>query len=187
MVMTLLSQTEPSAAPCCAGADPCLYLLLAAVQGLGREAVTRTPSKRMEDGGYMGLRSSYSEPDPLGRHGDEALYRVTLIPLQKYQLFLCRYNGLLEVIAQTLKDLLKALKGLVVMSSQLELMANSLYNNAVPAMWNTKVQPSCPGELTRPRGELDKFHSWAVLSHTAQTPAPGACRCPLPHAGGSQP
>uniref|UniRef100_A0A8B9CDG4 Dynein axonemal heavy chain 1 n=1 Tax=Anser brachyrhynchus TaxID=132585 RepID=A0A8B9CDG4_9AVES len=53
-----------------------------------------------------------------------------------------RYNGLLEVIAQTLKDLLKALKGLVVMSSQLELMANSLYNNAVPAMWNTKAYPS---------------------------------------------
>uniref|UniRef100_A0A8C3CZ11 Dynein axonemal heavy chain 1 n=1 Tax=Cairina moschata TaxID=8855 RepID=A0A8C3CZ11_CAIMO len=53
-----------------------------------------------------------------------------------------RYNSLLEVIAQTLKDLLKALKGLVVMSSQLELMADSLYNNAVPAMWNTKAYPS---------------------------------------------
>uniref|UniRef100_A0A8V1A4F4 Dynein axonemal heavy chain 1 n=1 Tax=Gallus gallus TaxID=9031 RepID=A0A8V1A4F4_CHICK len=53
-----------------------------------------------------------------------------------------RYNSLLEVIAQTLKDLLKALKGLVVMSSQLELMANSLYNNSVPTVWNTKAYPS---------------------------------------------
>uniref|UniRef100_A0A669QMH2 Dynein axonemal heavy chain 1 n=1 Tax=Phasianus colchicus TaxID=9054 RepID=A0A669QMH2_PHACC len=53
-----------------------------------------------------------------------------------------RYNSLLEVIAQTLKDLLKALKGLVVMSSQLELMANSLYSNSVPTMWNTKAYPS---------------------------------------------
>ncbi|NXE09964.1 DYH1 protein, partial [Lophotis ruficrista] len=53
-----------------------------------------------------------------------------------------RYNRLLEVIAQTLKDLLKALKGLVVMSSQLELMASSLYNNAVPEVWNAKAYPS---------------------------------------------
>ncbi|XP_054832932.1 dynein axonemal heavy chain 1 [Eublepharis macularius] len=53
-----------------------------------------------------------------------------------------RYNRLLEVIAESLKDLLKALKGLVVMSSQLELMANSLYNNIVPEMWNSKAYPS---------------------------------------------
>nr|XP_009665828.1 PREDICTED: dynein heavy chain 1, axonemal [Struthio camelus australis] len=53
-----------------------------------------------------------------------------------------RYNRLLEAIAQSLKDLLKALKGLVVMSSQLELMANSLYNNAVPKMWDAKAYPS---------------------------------------------
>uniref|UniRef100_A0A8C4TYN4 Dynein axonemal heavy chain 1 n=1 Tax=Falco tinnunculus TaxID=100819 RepID=A0A8C4TYN4_FALTI len=53
-----------------------------------------------------------------------------------------RYNKLLEVVAQTLKDLLKALQGLVVMSSQLELMASSLYNNTVPEMWNAKAYPS---------------------------------------------
>uniref|UniRef100_A0A672VCG1 Dynein axonemal heavy chain 1 n=2 Tax=Strigops habroptila TaxID=2489341 RepID=A0A672VCG1_STRHB len=53
-----------------------------------------------------------------------------------------RYNKLLEVVAQTLKDLLKALKGLVVMSSQLELMASSLYNNTVPEMWDAKAYPS---------------------------------------------
>ncbi|XP_038627172.1 dynein heavy chain 1, axonemal [Tachyglossus aculeatus] len=53
-----------------------------------------------------------------------------------------RYDRLLEVMAQTLKDLLKALKGLMVMSSQLELMATSLYNNAVPELWNSKAYPS---------------------------------------------
>ncbi|XP_048343305.1 LOW QUALITY PROTEIN: dynein axonemal heavy chain 1 [Sphaerodactylus townsendi] len=53
-----------------------------------------------------------------------------------------KYNRLLEVIAASLKDLLKALKGLVVMSSPLELMANSLYNNIVPEMWNSKAYPS---------------------------------------------
>ncbi|XP_032988956.1 dynein axonemal heavy chain 1 isoform X1 [Rhinolophus ferrumequinum] len=53
-----------------------------------------------------------------------------------------RYNRLLQVITQTLRDLLKALKGLVVMSLQLELMAASLYNNTVPELWNAKAYPS---------------------------------------------
>uniref|UniRef100_A0A452QQ37 Uncharacterized protein n=1 Tax=Ursus americanus TaxID=9643 RepID=A0A452QQ37_URSAM len=53
-----------------------------------------------------------------------------------------RYNRLLQVITETLRDLLKALKGLVVMSSQLELMATSLYNNIVPELWNAKAYPS---------------------------------------------
>lgn len=50
-----------------------------------------------------------------------------------------RYNRLLGTIHQSLQDLLKALKGLVVMSQELENMANSLYNNTVPAMWAGKV------------------------------------------------
>lgn len=53
-----------------------------------------------------------------------------------------RYNRLIQVITQSLRDLLKALKGLVVMSLQLELMAASLYNNTVPELWNAKAYPS---------------------------------------------
>ncbi|ESO89348.1 hypothetical protein LOTGIDRAFT_210379 [Lottia gigantea] len=53
-----------------------------------------------------------------------------------------RYNRLLNTIHQSLHDLLKALKGLVVMSQGLEKMANSLYNNAVPDMWAGKAYPS---------------------------------------------
>ena len=51
----------------------------------------------------------------------------------------CRYNTLLKMIHQSLKDLLKALKGLVVMSQSLEEMANSLFINHVPDMWAGKV------------------------------------------------
>ncbi|XP_074644244.1 dynein axonemal heavy chain 1-like [Tubulanus polymorphus] len=53
-----------------------------------------------------------------------------------------RYNRLLETIHNSLHDLLKALKGLVVMSEALENMANSLYNNMVPDMWAGKAYPS---------------------------------------------
>nr|KAG5711095.1 hypothetical protein BaRGS_004739 [Batillaria attramentaria] len=53
-----------------------------------------------------------------------------------------RYNRLLGTIHSSLNALLKALKGLVVMSQELENMANSLYVNAVPAMWAGKAYPS---------------------------------------------
>uniref|UniRef100_A0A4W6F8M2 Dynein axonemal heavy chain 1 n=1 Tax=Lates calcarifer TaxID=8187 RepID=A0A4W6F8M2_LATCA len=53
-----------------------------------------------------------------------------------------RYNNLLAVISQSLSDIVKALRGLVVMSSELELMANSLFNNVVPDMWKAKAYPS---------------------------------------------
>lgn len=105
-----------------------------------------------------------------------------MIPLQKQQPFSLRYNSLLEVIAQTLKDLLKALKGLVVMSSQLELMANSLYSNSVPTVWNTKVtlanQHRYPRSSSDPRESI-KLHSWAGLSHGAGS-CSLVCRCLLP-------
>ncbi|XP_060076356.1 dynein axonemal heavy chain 1-like, partial [Ylistrum balloti] len=53
-----------------------------------------------------------------------------------------RYNRLLSTIHTSLRDMLKALKGLVVMSQALEEMANSLYNNMVPTMWSSKAYPS---------------------------------------------
>ncbi|KAL3881803.1 hypothetical protein ACJMK2_028195, partial [Sinanodonta woodiana] len=53
-----------------------------------------------------------------------------------------RYNRLLKVIQQSLVDLLKALKGLVVMSQELEGMSTSLFNNVVPSIWASKAYPS---------------------------------------------
>ncbi|XP_071830856.1 dynein axonemal heavy chain 1-like isoform X2 [Apostichopus japonicus] len=53
-----------------------------------------------------------------------------------------RYNRLLSTIHQTLNDLLKALKGLVVLSQELETMSNSIFNNNVPELWAGKAYPS---------------------------------------------
>ena len=50
-----------------------------------------------------------------------------------------RYNKLLSTIRNSLLEMLKALKGLVVMSQALETMVDSLFNNAVPDMWASKV------------------------------------------------
>ncbi|XP_050309012.1 histone H2A, sperm-like [Anthonomus grandis grandis] len=53
-----------------------------------------------------------------------------------------RYNRLLVVIKVSLNDLLKALKGLVVMSEALENLSLSLFTNKVPEMWASKAYPS---------------------------------------------
>lgn len=90
------------------------------------------------------------------------------------------------MIAQTLRDLLKALKGLVVMSSQLELMASSLYNNTVPEMWNAKVRapasPAAHRSSPKPGEWVISHHSWTGLSHMELALAPLARRCLLPSA-----
>ena len=53
-----------------------------------------------------------------------------------------RFNNLIKVFNRTLADLLKALKGLVVMSGELEAMADGLYTNQVPAVWTKVAYPS---------------------------------------------
>lgn len=49
-----------------------------------------------------------------------------------------RYNRLLEVMKENLVNVKKALKGLIVMSEELELIANSLFDNQVPKIWDQK-------------------------------------------------
>jgi len=53
-----------------------------------------------------------------------------------------RFNKLINIYNSSLGLMLKALKGLVVMSSDLEEMHNSLYTNAVPTIWAKKAYPS---------------------------------------------
>lgn len=79
----------------------------------------------------------------------EIIRYVTILPTFTTRLFQItltffeyRYNKLLSVIHRTLQDLLKALKGLVVMSQELEEMSNSLFNNQVPNLWAKSAYPS---------------------------------------------
>jgi dynein heavy chain len=51
------------------------------------------------------------------------------------------FNKLLVVVKRSLKDLLKAIKGIVVMSGELEAMANSMFDNMVPKIWENAGYP----------------------------------------------
>jgi len=53
-----------------------------------------------------------------------------------------RYNRLCDVIRPSLQKLLKAMKGLVVMSNDLEAIANAFFNGQVPKQWLGKSFPS---------------------------------------------
>ena len=53
-----------------------------------------------------------------------------------------RFNKLLLVMRKSLVDLLKAIKGLVVMSQELDRMFASLLNNQVPLLWSQNAYPS---------------------------------------------
>jgi len=53
-----------------------------------------------------------------------------------------RFNNLLKVIKTSLRQLQKAIKGLVVMSLELDLVYTSFLNNQVPEMWSNAAYPS---------------------------------------------
>jgi len=53
-----------------------------------------------------------------------------------------RYNALIVVMRLSLREGLKALKGLVVMSPELEAITNSIFDNQVPDSWAAKAYPS---------------------------------------------
>jgi len=53
-----------------------------------------------------------------------------------------RYNNLLEVMVVSLKDVQRALKGQVLLSSELEAMGDNMFNQLVPQNWEAKAYPS---------------------------------------------
>ena len=53
-----------------------------------------------------------------------------------------RFNKLLKTVRQSLADVIKAIDGLVVMSSDLEIAFNKLFDNQVPEVWSKVAYPS---------------------------------------------
>jgi len=55
---------------------------------------------------------------------------------------LLRFNNLNKAVVNSLKNIRKAVKGLVVMSAELEVLGNSLFFGRIPALWKAKSYPS---------------------------------------------
>jgi dynein heavy chain len=76
---------------------------------------------------------------------------------------LIRYNRLTSVVRKSLQDIRKAMKGLVVMSSELEEVFDSMLNGRVPNVWASKSYPSLKplgGYLSDMLTRLKMFSTW---------------------------
>jgi dynein heavy chain, axonemal len=69
-----------------------------------------------------------------------------------------RYNGLLAVMHRTLPEIQKALKGLVVMSSELDAMGTAMTSVKVPETWEAKAYPSLKPLNSWVTELLDRLH-----------------------------
>lgn len=78
---------------------------------------------------------------------------------------LIRFNNLLSLMRSSLSDVQKAVKGLVVMSSALEVLGNSLFINRTPLMWKARSYPSLKplaGYVNDQQDRLAYFRDWLL-------------------------
>jgi dynein heavy chain len=88
---------------------------------------------------------------------------LNVVLLQEIQ----RYNALLKTMRVSLVDLEKGIKGLVVMSSDLEEVFNCIKNAQVPPLWG-KTYPSLKplGAWTRDLVvRVEQFYKWSTTAH----------------------
>ena len=87
-----------------------------------------------------------------------------------------RFNRLLHVMRKSLSALSRAIRGLVVMSGELELMYNSLLNSAVPKMWSDAAFPSLKPLASWMKdlvARIDFMRSWLEQGNPATFWLPG--------------
>jgi dynein heavy chain len=84
---------------------------------------------------------------------------LTIVLLQEID----RYNHLLATVQRTLKDLQKGIKGLVVISSELEQMMEALFASQVPSAWQAAYPSLKPlGPWTRDlTNRVAQLRKWA--------------------------
>ncbi|EQC29095.1 hypothetical protein SDRG_13255 [Saprolegnia diclina VS20] len=73
-----------------------------------------------------------------------------------------RFNKLLTVMKETLQQVQRGLRGLIVLSAELEAMGNSLYDQKVPLLWEAKAYPSLKPLTSWVADLLERLH---FISH----------------------
>lgn len=79
-----------------------------------------------------------------------------------------RFNTMLRAMNSTLKNLIKAVKGIVAMSGELDAIGTALFNNQVPGAWSAKAYPSLKPLapwLIDLEARLDFVNKWIDLGH----------------------
>ncbi|KAE8744396.1 hypothetical protein FOCC_FOCC009000 [Frankliniella occidentalis] len=108
-------------------------------------------------------------PEPIDFERTENLIGSTKSPLDVVLLQeISRYNSLLVTIRDSLKDLQKAIRGEVVMSSQLEEILDCIYEGRVPPAWLRAYSSMMPlGSWTRDLSlRVEHFSHWAETTHS---------------------
>lgn len=110
----------------------------------------------------VGLEASIPQPLDLAaisrkHEADNSPLKVVLVQE------IARYNNLLTRIHRSLKDLQKGLKGLVVISSELERVFDSLFAARVPELWMSAYPSMKPlGPWVRDLvARIDQLRKWA--------------------------
>ena len=76
---------------------------------------------------------------------------------------LIRFNNLLSLIRNSLTNIQRAVKGLVVMSAELEVLGSALFFNIIPSLWKSISYPSLKplaSYVTDLQARLTFFHDW---------------------------
>ena len=118
------------------------------VAGLASGIEARIPSSFQYDVGIVALQYP-------------VMYEESMNTVLQQELL--RFNNLLKVVNATLIEVQKAIKGLVLLSGDLEAMGNAMINGAVPAQWTAVSYPSLKplgGWVSDLVQRLDFFKTW---------------------------
>jgi len=133
------------------------------VEALAAEMLEQLPADLSLDEAIAGL---------FDRTADGKLNSLSVVLSQEVE----RFSRLSGVIRSTLVELQRAIKGLVVMSSELEAMYNALLNNQVPELWSRVSYPSLKplaSWIKDYHARIAFMRSWLTLGPPASFWLPG--------------
>ncbi|KAK3752205.1 hypothetical protein QZH41_008046 [Actinostola sp. cb2023] len=118
-------------------------VLLTQAQGTGGGAGKKTEEALLEIAKdilskVINLPKSFDVEESLAKYPVTYEESMNTVLVQEME----RFNNLMNIIRSSLQNLQKAIKGLVVMNSELEALASSLLIGKVPEMWMKRSYPS---------------------------------------------